>query len=124
VAQKKTAHRTPWTNEDERQLKAYSKARTPLTEVVKKMKRTEGALQRRRENSALAWDMAADPTALPTILRIVEGERNGIGSGRNIPFQIGGGTILNCRAETGEGQGGFWAALSVWGASEGRATAE
>jgi hypothetical protein len=47
VAQRKTAHKTPWTKEDERALKAHSKARTPLTEIAKKMKRTEGALRRK-----------------------------------------------------------------------------
>ena len=47
VAQKKTAHRTPWTKEDERQLKAYSRARTPLPEIAKKMRRTERALRRK-----------------------------------------------------------------------------
>jgi hypothetical protein len=47
VAQRKTAHNTPWTKDDVRELKAYSKARTPLTEIAKKMKRTEGALRRK-----------------------------------------------------------------------------
>ena len=41
MAQKKTGHETPWTNEDVRELKAHSKARTPLTVMAKKMKRTE-----------------------------------------------------------------------------------
>jgi hypothetical protein len=44
---KKTGHGTPWTNEDVRALKAHSKARTPLAEIAKKMKRTEGALRRK-----------------------------------------------------------------------------
>jgi hypothetical protein len=43
VAKKKI----PWTNEDMRELKAHSKARTPLTVIAKKMKRTEGALRRK-----------------------------------------------------------------------------
>jgi hypothetical protein len=47
VAQKKTAHKTPWTKEDVRELKAHSKARTPLPEIAKKMKRTERALRRK-----------------------------------------------------------------------------
>jgi hypothetical protein len=49
VAQKKTGHRIriPWTNEDVRDLKAHSKARTPLPEIVKKMKRSQGALRRK-----------------------------------------------------------------------------
>jgi hypothetical protein len=47
VAQKKTAHGAPWTKEDVRELKAHSKARTPLPEIAKKMKRTERALRRK-----------------------------------------------------------------------------
>jgi hypothetical protein len=47
MAQKETGHRTQWTNGDVHQLKAHSKARTPLTEIAKKMKRTEGALRRK-----------------------------------------------------------------------------
>ena len=35
---KTSAHRTPWTKEDVRELKAHSKARTPLPEIAKKMK--------------------------------------------------------------------------------------
>jgi hypothetical protein len=47
VALKKTGRGTPWTNEDVRELKAHSKARTPLTVIAKKMKRTEWALRRK-----------------------------------------------------------------------------
>src|ERR1700722_14505502 len=47
VAQKKTAHGAPWTKEDVRELRAHSKARTPLPEIAKKMKRTERALRRK-----------------------------------------------------------------------------
>ena len=48
VPKKKTsAHRTPWTKEDVRELKAHSKVRTPLPEIAKKMKRTERALRRK-----------------------------------------------------------------------------
>jgi hypothetical protein len=47
VARRKTAHKTPWTNEDVRELKAHSKARTPLSDIAKKMKRTERALRRK-----------------------------------------------------------------------------
>jgi hypothetical protein len=47
VAQKQTGHRTPWTNEEVRELRAHSQARTPLTVIAKKMKRTEGALRRK-----------------------------------------------------------------------------
>ncbi len=47
MTQKEIGRRNPWTTEDVRKLKAYSKARTPLTEIAKKMKRTEGALRRK-----------------------------------------------------------------------------
>jgi hypothetical protein len=47
VAQKKTAHGAPWTKEDVRELRAHSKARTPLPEIAKTMKRTERALRRK-----------------------------------------------------------------------------
>jgi hypothetical protein len=49
VAQKKTGRRIriPWTNEDVRELKAHSEARTPLPEIAKKMKRTQEALRRK-----------------------------------------------------------------------------
>ena len=47
VTQKETGRRTPWTTEDIRKLKAYSKARTPLIEIANMMKRTEGALRRK-----------------------------------------------------------------------------
>ena len=44
---KTSAHRTPWTKEDVRELKAHSKARTPLPEIANKMKPTERALRRK-----------------------------------------------------------------------------
>ena len=47
MAQRKTTHKTPWTKEDVRELKAHSKARTPLPEIAEKMKRTERALRRK-----------------------------------------------------------------------------
>jgi hypothetical protein len=48
VPKKKTsAHRTPWTKENVRELKVHPKARTPLPEIAKKMGRTERALRRK-----------------------------------------------------------------------------
>jgi hypothetical protein len=47
VARKETGHWTPWTNEDVRELKEHSQARTPLTVIAQKMNRTEGALRRK-----------------------------------------------------------------------------
>jgi hypothetical protein len=37
----------PWTKDDFRNLKAHSKARTPVVKVSKVMKRTVGALRRK-----------------------------------------------------------------------------
>jgi hypothetical protein len=37
--------RRVWTNDDVRTLKQFSKARTPIVKVSKKMKRTIGALR-------------------------------------------------------------------------------
>ncbi|MCA6112956.1 hypothetical protein [Bradyrhizobium cenepequi] len=42
---KKNAPRRDWTSADLRELKKYSKARTPVEKVSKAMKRTIGALR-------------------------------------------------------------------------------
>jgi hypothetical protein len=42
-----TAHRSPWTKEDVKTLKAHSKARAPVETIAKVMKRTESALRRK-----------------------------------------------------------------------------
>jgi hypothetical protein len=48
VATKKTtAHRSQWSKEDVKELKAHSKARTPVAKIAQAMKRTEGALRRK-----------------------------------------------------------------------------
>ena len=47
VPKKKTVVRNPWTKEDLRQLKAHSKAKTPVVEVAKAMKRTQGAARQK-----------------------------------------------------------------------------
>ena len=44
---KTTSHRSPWTKEDVKVLRTYSKARTPVAQIAKAMKRTEGALRRK-----------------------------------------------------------------------------
>ncbi len=41
------AQRSPWTKEDLRELKAYSKARTPVQKIAKAMKRTETAVRQK-----------------------------------------------------------------------------
>jgi hypothetical protein len=46
----KTAHRSPWTKEDMRELKAHSKARTPVSKIAKAMKRTEGAVRQKAKS--------------------------------------------------------------------------
>jgi hypothetical protein len=47
MPKKKTLVRNPWTKEDLRELKAHSKTRTPVVEVAKAMKRTEGAVRQK-----------------------------------------------------------------------------
>ena len=47
MPKKKTPVRAPWTKEDLRQIKGYSKARTPVVDVAKAMKRTEAAVRQK-----------------------------------------------------------------------------
>ena len=47
MPRKKTLARSPWTKEDVGELKAHSKARTPVAEVAKAMKQTEGAVRQK-----------------------------------------------------------------------------
>jgi hypothetical protein len=47
---KKAAVRNPWTKEDIRDLRAHSKARTPVPKVAKAMKRTEGAVRQKAKS--------------------------------------------------------------------------
>ena len=42
-----TAHRSPWSKEDVKELKAHSKARTPVAKFAKAMKRKEGTPRRK-----------------------------------------------------------------------------
>jgi hypothetical protein len=44
---KASVHRSAWTKDDLRALKVHSKARTPVPEVAKAMKRTEGAVRQK-----------------------------------------------------------------------------
>jgi hypothetical protein len=44
---KTTGHGAPWTKDNVKELRAHSKARTPLAKIAKTMKRTEGALRRK-----------------------------------------------------------------------------
>jgi hypothetical protein len=47
MPKKKTPVRSLWTKDDIRQLKAHSKARTPVIDVAKAMKRTEAAVRQK-----------------------------------------------------------------------------
>jgi hypothetical protein len=47
----KRARRREWTKEDIREIKGHSRARTPVVEMSKLMKRTAGALRQK------AWDL-------------------------------------------------------------------
>jgi hypothetical protein len=47
MPRKKSAHRSPWTKVDVRELKVHSKARTPVSKIAKAMKRTEGAIRQK-----------------------------------------------------------------------------
>jgi hypothetical protein len=47
MPKKKTLVRSPWTKDDIRQLKTHSKAKTPVVEVAKGMKRTEAAVRQK-----------------------------------------------------------------------------
>jgi hypothetical protein len=49
MPKKKALVRNPWTKEDLRQLKAHSKARTPVVEVANAMKRTETAVRQKAQ---------------------------------------------------------------------------
>jgi hypothetical protein len=53
VPKKKTPARCPWTKDDIRQLKAYSKARTPVVDVAKAMKRTEAAVRQKAKTISI-----------------------------------------------------------------------
>jgi hypothetical protein len=47
MLKKKPLARKPWTKEDLRELKAHSRAKTPVEKVAKAMKRTEGAVRQK-----------------------------------------------------------------------------
>ncbi len=47
MPKRKAPVRKPWTKGDLRELKAHSKARTPVAQVAKAMERTEAALRQK-----------------------------------------------------------------------------
>jgi hypothetical protein len=53
MPKKKTLSRSPWTKDDIRQLKAHSKAKTPVVDVAKAMKRTEGAVRQKAKTISI-----------------------------------------------------------------------
>ncbi|MGO4514094.1 hypothetical protein CT676_43125 [Bradyrhizobium sp. MOS001] len=50
MAKKKKLVRREWTAADIKELKAHSKARTPVAKIAKMTKRTEGALRQKALN--------------------------------------------------------------------------
>jgi hypothetical protein len=60
MPKKKTLVRSPWTKDDIRQLKTHSKAKTPVVEVAKAMKRLRLLSGRRRRQSALVSVIAVE----------------------------------------------------------------
>jgi hypothetical protein len=69
MPKKKTPVRSPWTKDDIRQLKAYSKARTPVVEVAKAMKRTEAAVRQKAKTIEIGLDVT--PVCHPAITRVL-----------------------------------------------------
>ena len=56
MPKKKIAIRSPWTKENLRELKAHSKARTPVVEVARAMKRTEAAVRQKAKTIGIrSW---------------------------------------------------------------------
>ena len=53
MAKTKIPARVPWTKEDVRALKTHSKSRTPVVEVAKALKRTEGAVRQKAKTIGL-----------------------------------------------------------------------
>ena len=47
MPKKKTPARKPWTKDDERELRAHSKAKTPVAQAAKALKRTETAVRQK-----------------------------------------------------------------------------
>ena len=47
MPKKKTPARKPWTKDDVRELRAHSKAKTPVAQVAKALKRTETAVRQK-----------------------------------------------------------------------------
>ncbi|MET4277391.1 MULTISPECIES: hypothetical protein [unclassified Bradyrhizobium] len=50
MAKKKTVVRRKWTKDEIKELKAHSKARTPVVKISKATKRTVGALRQKALN--------------------------------------------------------------------------
>jgi hypothetical protein len=50
ISKSKTTVRSPWTKDDLRELKAHSRAKTPVVKVAKALKRTEGAVRQKAKS--------------------------------------------------------------------------
>jgi hypothetical protein len=55
-AKKKRPARKPFTAADIKSLKQHSKARTPVSKIVKLMKRTEGSLRQKARKLGIGLD--------------------------------------------------------------------
>jgi hypothetical protein len=53
MPKKKAAVRNPWAKDDVRELRAHSKARTPVAKVAKAMKRSEGAVSQKAKSTGI-----------------------------------------------------------------------
>ena len=56
MPKKKTLVRSPWTKDDIRQLKTHSKAKMPVVEVAKAMKRTEAAVRQKAKTIGIGLE--------------------------------------------------------------------
>ena len=53
MPKEKILARTPWSKEDLREIKAHSKAKTPVVQVAKAMKRTEAAVRQKAKTISI-----------------------------------------------------------------------
>jgi hypothetical protein len=68
MPKKKTPVRSPWTKDDIRQLKAYSKARTPVVEVAKAIEANRGCGPAKGEDDR-NWSRSS-PLRIVTIMAL------------------------------------------------------
>jgi hypothetical protein len=78
MPKKKTFDRSPWTKDDMRQLKAHSKARTPVVAVAKAMKRTEAAVRQKAKTIGIGLGHRRSGRSLPWALLRAAGREAGL----------------------------------------------